>query len=803
MPAVEFLTETVTMSERRMQTFNEWKASECGQLFSRRMDDGKALSKPKALEPAYQEQSVYDKLFGGPESAPNASCTFDKNREEDENSINFETFKIFMGGDGSGPPPPGSRKKKRQSAEDKEAEMMQLFTCFDKERTGLVTIKNLRTVSADFGTDMSLKDLRAMIARAKESKLHGGVLPGSRTQNQEKALPGQRQYSQVTIQAKAQRRAAKQQQAMKKNPALRPKAARRDKYELLDLTEDHTMDVSLIKQQYLDKEIKFEHSKANAKCDAADEHHFDKVTAAFKVLTDERARLLYDSSADPQNVHVPRIDDDFFSEYVQAFAAYSRFSTTSLPTLGDAATPREEVESFYSSWRQFKSWRDFSYLDGSMDTLLDREAMSREEKRGMTKERRKESERRKAEEAVAVSHLVEQAASIDPRLNTSEQVQALISEVKTAEAEEEAERVASQRPTGPQQQSRGLQKLRNRLRSCLAQLRLSTDHTIEVADILLDLLGEEELASDIFSRLEDTKLSEKQARRVIDKILSRPGNKRKKAMNKLNAMYDIKPLAPVEKAAKKTNRPKKAARSKVKQQSRGDLSFVAEASVNSPSEASVTGGGVLVEHENYGCSSSDGTSDCDDGTDELREKLSSLKSKFELAKVRDDFENCISLRDQIKSVEEQLSAASSSGGSSNQVSSMRAKLSKTLALLQQALLADQSQGGSSNCSQAAADAKQKSVLARIRTEQASILEELEHKSAIARAEVAAIPSAVIQLQALLQETDDTSSLSQTHFDVQGSCENLLASLRACQPFHSKPGFDGIVGGARSWCGQAK
>ena len=51
-----------------------------------------------------------------------------------------------MGGDGSAPPAPGQRKKKRQSREEKDEEMMQLFKCFDKEKTGLVTIKNLRTV---------------------------------------------------------------------------------------------------------------------------------------------------------------------------------------------------------------------------------------------------------------------------------------------------------------------------------------------------------------------------------------------------------------------------------------------------------------------------------------------------------------------------------------------------------------------------------------------------------------------------------------------------------------------------------
>ena len=60
----EYLTETVTMAgAERMQTFNEWKISECGQFFHGCIVP---VEKSKALEQVYEEPSLYDKLFGGP-----------------------------------------------------------------------------------------------------------------------------------------------------------------------------------------------------------------------------------------------------------------------------------------------------------------------------------------------------------------------------------------------------------------------------------------------------------------------------------------------------------------------------------------------------------------------------------------------------------------------------------------------------------------------------------------------------------------------------------------------------------------
>jgi len=796
----EYLTETVIMAgAERMQTFNEWRISECGQHFHGCIVPAE---KPKALEPAYEEPSLYDKLFGGPEANP--TNEIDKYHEEDDNSINFETFKIFMGGDGSAPPAPGQRKKKRQSREEKDEEMMQLFRCFDKEKTGLVTIKNLRKISGDFGTDMGEKELRQMIARAKESKCSGGQIPTNSRENLEKAPPGHRQYSQQTIQAKAARRAAKQEKEARRHPGSRTKAVR-DKYELLGLSDDPTIDVSIIKQQYLDTELKFEHKKAQAKSNAGDERRFEKVTAAFQVLTNENARKIYDSSAEPQKIEIPGPAEstfDFFAAYSPIFAGYARFSHAAAPELGGEQASQEDVEAFYTFWRQFESWRDFNYLHVPIDTILDRENMSREEKRGMPKETKKAIQKCKEDEVASIATLVEQASKMDPRLNSADQIEAYASELRAA-TDEALKTAPKEVEAGSKQQSRGLQKLRNRVRSSLVQLKLSTDHTIEVADILMGCLNENELGNEVFSKLENTKRSVISAKKVVENIVGKEG--RKKAKNKLNGVYEraaaeAKKLeAALAAAPEKPKEPKKNTRSKRAAKSKA-IRQAAQARMSDSEdedESPVSGG-----HGNFGsfgASSSTDDSDTDDH-EELREKLALLKAKLDFAKRNDDFESCIALRDQVNAAEQQLSQAESSGGEQSQNSglSVRAQLAQNLVLLQQHL-AQAASGSSSGSKHAAAQAKEKSVLARIRTEQANMLEQLEQKSANARAEVAAIPSAVAHLQALLQDTDDSADLSQNHFEVQGVCENVLGNLRSCQPIHSKVGFDGIAEEARRWC----
>jgi len=393
---------------------------------------------------------------------------------------------------------------------------------------------------------------------------------------------------------------------------------------------------------------------------------------------------------------------------------------------------------------------------------------------------------------------------MDPRLNSAEQIEAYAGEMRTAAAVAEASKMAPQKiEAGPKQQSRGLQKLRNRVRSSLVQLKLSTDHTIEVADILMGCLNEDELTNEVFNKLEHTKRSVISAKKVVENIVSKEG--RKKAKNKFNGVYEraaaeAKKLeAALAAAPEKPKEPKKNTRSKRAAKSKAIRQAAQARMSESEDEDESPASGGNFGPSSFGASSSTDDSDTDEH-EELREKLALLKAKLDLAKRNDDFESCIGLRDQINSAEQQLSQAESSGGAQGRSSglSVRAQLAQNLALLQQHL-AQAASSSSSGSKQAAAEAKQKSVLARIRTEQANVLEQLEQKSANARAEVAAIPSAVAQLQALLQDTDDCADLSQNHFEVQSVCQNVLGNLRACQPIHSKLGFDGIVEGARGWC----
>eukprot|EP00658_Telonema_sp_P-2_P065032 TRINITY_DN54380_c0_g1_i1.p1 TRINITY_DN54380_c0_g1~~TRINITY_DN54380_c0_g1_i1.p1 ORF type:complete len:733 (-),score=227.13 TRINITY_DN54380_c0_g1_i1:250-2448(-) len=720
--------------------------------------------------------SLYDKLFGEPEPAATSSkgMPFDPDREEDDNSINFETFKLFMNPDGPAVGKRGGGKK----AEQAEADMLNLFKCFDKDRTGLVTIKNLRTVSAEMGNSMNEKELRGMIQRAKEHKRTGGRLKSSRPKG---AAPGQRALSQH------QQRMLESRASKAENKAGKRKQQARDKYELLGLEDDPRIQIGIIKEKYLDKEMRLQHLKEQAKCSPEDEAEFERTTAAYKVLTDPVTKLLYDSAQGPLSYEVPSPFEDFFGTYPAVFRQISRYSVKELPpSLGDESSSKREVEDFYSFWEDFKSWRDFGFVIRGTDPA---ESLSREERRMLEKESRKESDKRKRAEEISIAALVSQAKRLDPRLNS-------LSEIATAQMEYTSVNAA-------QANSRGLQKLRNRARSALSCLKLGSDSGVEVVDVLFNVLDADDVQRMCVKLEKQKSLTPSQAQTLILNLLdSAPQLAARSQVMTIfelaTAQSAIKP-PPSAPAKSKASRKRK---NKNKPSNSHKTKHVLPVSDDDEVEPNCGGEmDAIVVDGSSSCSSSEPeeTDSQFHRADELREKLCSLQEQLQIAKQNDDFETCIALRDLVKLCEQELAQAVSA--QNVEVNALRTQLDQRLGLLRQQLAQMQREMKQPQAVVAKDTAVQqeRAFLDQIRAEQDMVLAELEKGSAMARAEVAAIPSVLAQLQSVLATTDDETELTQEHEDAQKASDRVLATLRKCQPFTRRLEFDSTVKSALQCC----
>jgi DnaJ family protein C protein 2 len=144
---------------------------------------------------------------------------------------------------------------------------------------------------------------------------------------------------------------------------------------------------------------------------------FKLIQKAYETLSDPKKRRAYDSQEpfddsipSSESVHNP---SDFYAIFGPVFERNARWSVNpDVPTLGDENTPYEDVLKFYSFWYNFKSWRDFSYLDEYDPS----EAETREEKRWMERRNARLQAKRKREEMQRITKLVDTAYKLDPRI---------------------------------------------------------------------------------------------------------------------------------------------------------------------------------------------------------------------------------------------------------------------------------------------------------------------------------------------------------------------------------------------------
>jgi DnaJ family protein C protein 2 len=225
-----------------------------------------------------------------------------------------------------------------------------------------------------------------------------------------------------------------------------------DYYELLDLDELRwraTQDD--IKKAYKKAVLKY-HPDKKKEGEHFDDEMFKTVQIAYETLSDPKKKRAYDSQG-PFDDSIPSADaakkaEDFYSIFGEAFDRNARWSSRGgVPGLGDDKTPIEQVQRFYNFWFEFKSWRDFSFLD-EYDS---KDAESREEKRWMERKNERSQAKLKREEMQRIAKLVDTAYKVDPRIRrVKEEEQARKDKIKKEKEEvakkkrEEAEKAAEE-----------------------------------------------------------------------------------------------------------------------------------------------------------------------------------------------------------------------------------------------------------------------------------------------------------------------------------------------------------------------
>ncbi|XP_042907655.1 dnaJ homolog subfamily C member 2 [Parasteatoda tepidariorum] len=148
-----------------------------------------------------------------------------------------------------------------------------------------------------------------------------------------------------------------------------------------------------------------------------DHDYFSCITRAYEILGNPIKRQSYDS-VDPEfDDSVPSVNnfskENFFEVFRPIFEANSRWSIKQpVPAIGNKKSTFEEVDTFYSFWYDFESWREYSYLDEEEKE----KGENREERKWIEKQNKAARQRLKKEEMARIRQLVDNAYACDPRI---------------------------------------------------------------------------------------------------------------------------------------------------------------------------------------------------------------------------------------------------------------------------------------------------------------------------------------------------------------------------------------------------
>ncbi|GAA5878943.1 hypothetical protein JCM3774_000667 [Rhodotorula dairenensis] len=157
--------------------------------------------------------------------------------------------------------------------------------------------------------------------------------------------------------------------------------------------------------------------KANAGGSANDDSFFKCIAKAMETLSNPEKRRQFDSVDPAVSDEFPdkdqTTDANFYELWAPVFEREGRFSRKQpAPQLGDANTPKEEVEAFYDFFYNMDSWRSFEYEDKDAPEGAD----SRDEKRYQEKKNKAERDRKKKEDNTRRRTMIDTALALDPRI---------------------------------------------------------------------------------------------------------------------------------------------------------------------------------------------------------------------------------------------------------------------------------------------------------------------------------------------------------------------------------------------------
>lgn len=142
---------------------------------------------------------------------------------------------------------------------------------------------------------------------------------------------------------------------------------------------------------------------------------FKIIQKAYETLTDSTKRAQYDSCDFNADVEPPKkgSEYDFYEAWGPVFEAEARFSKKQpVPKLGDANTPKKDVELFYTFWHRFDSWRTFEFLDEDVPD----DSSNRDQKRYTERKNKAARDKKKTADNARLVKLVERAVNEDPRI---------------------------------------------------------------------------------------------------------------------------------------------------------------------------------------------------------------------------------------------------------------------------------------------------------------------------------------------------------------------------------------------------